>query len=107
MAKRGSHGVCIVSAKAAHLCLRQGLGHQHNKIESTCVQASLAARVRRLELAIPGLKEKLDPELDLRLEKGSFSRSTGHNILGRVEMLEDALELLLTAQVLDMTSHLI
>ena len=56
------------------------------------VQASIAARVRRLEMAIPGLREKLAPE-------GSFSRSTGHNVMGRVEMLEDALELLLTAQV--------
>lgn len=56
--------------------------------------------MRRLEVAIPGLREKLAPDVDLRLEKGSFSRSTGHNILGRVEMLEDALELLLTAQVL-------
>lgn len=55
--------------------------------------------MRRLEVSIPGLREKLAPDLDLRLEKGSFSRSTGHNILGRVEMLEDALELLLTAQV--------
>ena len=69
-------------------------------MSNCCKQASIAARVRRLEIAIPGLREKLAPDVDLRLEKGSFSRSTGHNILGRVEMLEDALELLLTAQVL-------
>ena len=53
-------------------------------------------------MTIPGLKEKLAPDVDLRLEKGSFSRSTGHNILGRVEMLEDALEMLLTAQVVQL-----
>ena len=70
------------------------------RLKFCCEQASIAARVRQLEIAIPGLREKLAPGLDLRLEKGSFSRSTGHNILGRVEMLEDALELLLTAQVL-------
>lgn len=51
-------------------------------------------------MAIPGLRDKLAPDMDLRLERGSFSRSmTGHNILGRVEVLEDALTVLLTAQV--------
>lgn len=76
----------------------QAEGLDKSKSQDGSAQASIAARVRRLEVAIPGLREKLAPDVDLRLEKGSFSRSTGHNILGRVEMLEDALELLLTAQ---------
>ena len=61
---------------------------------------SLAARVRRLEDVMPGLREKLAPQLDLKhIERASFTRSGGHNILGRVELLEDAVEVLLTAQV--------
>lgn len=63
------------------------------------MQLTLAARVRRLEDAVPGLKEKLSPNLDLQLEYGSFTRSGGHNVLGRVETLESVIEVLLTIQV--------
>lgn len=48
---------------------------------------------------MPGLKERLAPNLSLKLERGSFTNSGGHNVLGRVELLEDAVEALLTVQV--------
>lgn len=63
--------------------------------DSCRLQASLAARVRKLEEAIPGLKQKLAPELDLRPE-ASFNRT---GLLARVEVLEGAIDVLLTAQV--------
>lgn len=60
---------------------------------------SLAMRIRRLENAVPILKEKLDAINSTRLENGGFTSTGGNDTLGRVEALEDAVEMLLIVQV--------
>lgn len=56
--------------------------------------------MRRLEQVVPGLRERLAPQPDLRrISHGSFTRGGSVNMLGRVEVLEDAVEALLAIEV--------
>lgn len=61
---------------------------------------SLAMRIRRLENALPVLRDKLAAGVDTdRFANGGFTSTGGNDTLGRVEALEDAMEILFTIEV--------